>query len=173
MFGGDVWLVTGNPDSEFAQQVDEVIVCTPEIERSWCHTASYTSAVAAIAALHGEDISGLPAAVEQALQQTVEPFEESRVLFVGAGRDWPTAQEAALKLREGAWVDAIRVPDRDDPARAPRRGRRVGARLRARGRRARRGARGRGGRRRSRRSAAVSTSSRPCIRSSTSSSSIS
>ena len=106
MFGGDVWLVTGNPDSEFAQQVDEVIVCTPEIERSWCHTASYTSAVAAIAALHGDDISELPAAVEQALQQTVEPFEEARVLFVGAGRDWPTAQEAALKLREGAWVDA-------------------------------------------------------------------
>ena len=73
MFGGDVWLVTGNPDSEFAELVDEVIVCTPEIERSWCHTASYTCAVAAIAALHGEDISELPAAVEQALQQTVEP----------------------------------------------------------------------------------------------------
>ena len=105
-FGGDVWLVTGNPDSEFAQLCDEVIVCTPEIERSWCHTASYTSAVAAIAALHGDDISALPAAVEQALQQTVEPFEEERVLFVGAGRDWPTAQEAALKLREGAWADA-------------------------------------------------------------------
>ena len=81
-------------------------MCTPEIERSWCHTASYTSAVAAIAALHGDDISELPAAVEHALQQTVEPFEEERVLIVGAGRDWPTAQEAALKLREGAWVDA-------------------------------------------------------------------
>jgi glucosamine--fructose-6-phosphate aminotransferase (isomerizing) len=106
MFGGDVWLVTGNPDSEFAELVDEVIVCTPEIERSWCHTASYTSAVAAIAALHGDDISELPAAVEQALQQTVDPFDEARVLIVGAGRDWPTAQEAALKLREGAWVDA-------------------------------------------------------------------
>ena len=105
-FGGDVWLVTGNPSSEFAELCDEVIVCTPEIERSWCHTASYTSAVAAIAALHGDDISELPAAVERALQQTVEPFEQSRVLFVGAGRDWPTAQEAALKLREGAWVDA-------------------------------------------------------------------
>ena len=26
---------------------------------------------------------------------------------MGAGRDWPTAQEAALKLREGAWVDAF------------------------------------------------------------------
>ena len=105
-FGGDVWLVTGNPGSEFAQQVDEVIVCTPEIERSWCHTASYTAAVAAIAALHGDDISALPETVERALQQDVEPFEESRVLIVGAGRDWPTAQEAALKLREGAWVDA-------------------------------------------------------------------
>jgi glucosamine--fructose-6-phosphate aminotransferase (isomerizing) len=106
MFGGDVWLVTGNPESEFAQLVDEVIVCTPQIERSWCHTASYTSAVAAIAALHGDDISDLPAAVERALEQTVEPFDEARVLIVGAGRDWPTAQEAALKLREGAWVDA-------------------------------------------------------------------
>ena len=106
MFGGDVWLVTGNPESEFAQLVDEVIVCTPQIERSWCHTASYTSAVAAIAALHGDDISELPAAVERALEQMVEPFDEARVLIVGAGRDWPTAQEAALKLREGAWVDA-------------------------------------------------------------------
>lgn len=106
MFGGDVWLVTGNPDGEIAQFVDEVVVCTPEIERSWCHTASYTSAVAAIAALHGEDISDLPGAVEAALTRDVEAFEEDRVFVVGAGRDWPTAQEATLKLREGAWVDA-------------------------------------------------------------------
>jgi len=106
MFGGDVWLVTGAPDSELAQLADEVIVCTPEIERSWCHTASYTCAVAAIAALHGDDVSWLPGAVEDALGARVEAFEESRVVVVGAGRDWPTAQEAALKLREGAWVDA-------------------------------------------------------------------
>jgi fructoselysine-6-P-deglycase FrlB-like protein len=45
-FGGDVWLVTGKRDSPFAELVDEVIVCTPELERSWCHTASYTCAVA-------------------------------------------------------------------------------------------------------------------------------
>ena len=105
-FGGDVWLVTGTADSDFAELADEVIVCTPELERSWCHTASYTCAVAAIAALNGEDIAGLPAAVEQALQTHVEPFAHDRVLIAGAGRDWPTAQEAALKLREGAWVDA-------------------------------------------------------------------
>ena len=106
-FGGDVWLVTGNAESELAELVDEVIVCTPEIERSWCHTASYTCAVAAIDALNGEEIDGLPGAVEEALQREVQPFEQDRVLVLGAGRDWPTAQEAALKLREGAWVDAI------------------------------------------------------------------
>jgi len=105
-FGGDVWLVTGRPDSPLAELCDEVIVCTPAIERSWCHTASYTCAVAAIQSLHGEEISELPAVVETALTQDVEPFDEQRVLVVGAGRDWPTAQEAALKLREGAWVDA-------------------------------------------------------------------
>jgi len=106
MFGGDVWLVTGAPDSDLAQLADEVVVCTPEVERSWCHTASYTCAVAALAALHGDDVSGLPGAVEAALARPVEAFDQARVLIVGAGRDWPTAQEAALKLREGAWVDA-------------------------------------------------------------------
>jgi glucosamine--fructose-6-phosphate aminotransferase (isomerizing) len=105
-FGGDVWLVTGNPESELAERADEVIVCAPEIERSWCHTASYTCAVAAIDALNGEEIDWLPAAVEEALLQDVQPFQQERVIIAGAGRDWPTAQEAALKLREGAWVDA-------------------------------------------------------------------
>jgi glucosamine--fructose-6-phosphate aminotransferase (isomerizing) len=105
-FGGDVWLVTGNPESELAQRADEVIVATPEIERSWCHTVSYTCAVAAIDALNGEEIDWLPAAVEEALSQDVQPFGQERVIVAGAGRDWPTAQEAVLKLREGAWVDA-------------------------------------------------------------------
>jgi len=105
-FGGDVWLVTGNPESELAQRADEVIVAAPQIERSWCHTASYTCAVAAIDALNGEEIGWLPTAVEQALLEDVQPFAQERVIIAGAGRDWPTAQEAALKLREGAWVDA-------------------------------------------------------------------
>jgi glutamine---fructose-6-phosphate transaminase (isomerizing) len=105
-FGGDVWLVTGKADSPLAELVDEVIVCTPELERSWCHTASYTCAVAAIAALNGEEIDWLAQAVERELIEPVTPFTQERVLIVGAGRDWPTAQEAALKLREGAWVDA-------------------------------------------------------------------
>ena len=106
-FGGDVWLVTGRADSPLAELCDEVIVCTPEVERSWCHTASYTCAVAALQALHGEDVGWLPDAVEAKLAERAEPFEQQRVVIAGAGRDWPTAQEAALKLREGAWVDAV------------------------------------------------------------------
>jgi glucosamine--fructose-6-phosphate aminotransferase (isomerizing) len=105
-FGGDVWLVTGKADSPLAEIADEVIVCTPAIERSWCHTASYTCAVAALSALRGEDISALPDAVEAALQQEVESPAQERILVAGAGRDWPTAQEAVLKLREGAWLAA-------------------------------------------------------------------
>ena len=105
-FGGEVWLVTGKAGSPLAEYVDEVIVCTPEVERSWCHTASYTCAVATLAALHGAETGWLPEAVEEALRSDVPPFEQRRAIIVGAGRDWPTAQEAALKLREGAWADA-------------------------------------------------------------------
>jgi fructoselysine-6-P-deglycase FrlB-like protein len=105
-FGGDVWLVTGKADTEFAQRVDEVIVCTPEIERSWCHTSSYTCAVAAIDALNGNDIAWLPGAVEQALTQDVAAPAQEKILVAGGGRDWPTAQEAVLKLREGTHISA-------------------------------------------------------------------
>ena len=105
-FGGDVWLVTGKSMSTLAETADEVIVCTPDVERSWCHTASYTCAVAAIAALNGDDIGWLPDAVEEALQLEVEVPAQDKILVAGAGRDWPTAQEAVLKLREGAHVAA-------------------------------------------------------------------
>ncbi|HET7353643.1 MAG TPA: hypothetical protein VFJ11_06305 [Gaiellaceae bacterium] len=104
---GPRWLVTGQADGPIAELCDEVIVCTPAIEESWCHTASYTCAVAAIAALHGEDVSWLPGAVEEALTAPLpEVGEQERFLVAGAGRDLATAHEAVLKLREGAWVAA-------------------------------------------------------------------
>jgi glutamine---fructose-6-phosphate transaminase (isomerizing) len=106
-WSGPRWLVTGRPDGPIAELCDEVVVCTPEIEESWCHTASYTSAVAAIAALHGEDIGWLPGAVEEALAAPLPGAgEQERFLVAGAGRDLATAHEAVLKLREGAWVAA-------------------------------------------------------------------
>jgi fructoselysine-6-P-deglycase FrlB-like protein len=104
---GPRWLVTGRADGPIADLCDEVVVCTPEIEESWCHTASYTCAVAAIAALHGEDIGWIPAAVEEALAAPLPAVgEQERFVVAGAGRDLATAHEAVLKLREGAWVAA-------------------------------------------------------------------
>jgi fructoselysine-6-P-deglycase FrlB-like protein len=104
---GPRWLVTGRADGPIAELCDEVVVCTPEIEESWCHTASYTCAVAAIAALHGEDIGWLPGAVEEAHAADLPVLgEQERFLVAGAGRALPTAHEAVLKLREGAWVAA-------------------------------------------------------------------
>jgi glucosamine--fructose-6-phosphate aminotransferase (isomerizing) len=105
-FDGSVWLVTATERSPLAELADEVIVCTPEVERSWCHTASYTCAVAALDSLRGNDISWLPDEVARSLEASPEPVTAERVLVVGAGRAWPTAQEAVLKLREGAWVGA-------------------------------------------------------------------
>ncbi len=106
-WSGPRWLVTGKADGPIAELCNEVVVCTPEIEESWCHTASYTSAVAAIAALHGEDIGWLASAVEEALAAPVpEVGEQVRFVVAGAGRDLATAHEAVLKLREGAWVAA-------------------------------------------------------------------
>ncbi len=104
---GPRWLVTGKADGPIADLCEEVIVCTPAIEESWCHTASYTCAVAAIAALHGEDVSWLPGAVAEALEAPLPGFgAQERFLVAGAGGDLATAHEAVLKLREGAWVAA-------------------------------------------------------------------
>lgn len=103
---GETWLVTGAPESPIAAECDHVVVAAPEIEKSWCHTASYTCAVATLRALHGEDVSALPALVEAALGERLPVSGHERFLVVGAGRDWPTAQEAVLKLREGAYVTA-------------------------------------------------------------------
>ena len=105
-FDGPVWLVTGKPDSPLGKLADEVVVATPEVEQSWCHTASYTCAVATLAALRGEDVGALPGLVERALEHREPVSAHERFLVAGAGRDWPTAQEAVLKLREGAWVAA-------------------------------------------------------------------
>lgn len=104
---GPRWLISGKADGPIAELCDEVVVCTPAIEESMCHTASYTCAVAAIAALKGEDVSWLPGAVAEALEADLPLVrKQERFLVAGAGRDLPTAHETVLKLREGAWVAA-------------------------------------------------------------------
>jgi glutamine---fructose-6-phosphate transaminase (isomerizing) len=104
---GEAWLITGKAESSLAAACNEVVVCTPAIEESWCHTASYTAAVSAIASLNGEDTAWLSGAVDETLAAPPLPVSDhGRWLVAGAARDWPTAQEAVLKLREGAYVAA-------------------------------------------------------------------
>ena len=106
-FDGETWLVTGAGESPLAQLVDHVVVATPELEKSYCHTASYTCSIAAGRALGGEDVRGLADAVERAL--AAAPLGASgheRFLIAGAGVDTATVLEAVLKLREGAHVAA-------------------------------------------------------------------
>jgi glutamine---fructose-6-phosphate transaminase (isomerizing) len=106
-FPGPRWLVTGAPESSLAALCDEVVVCTPRLEASLCHTASYVCAVTQLAALRGDDVSWLPSELAAAVAgPRLEVSNHARWLVAGAGRDWPTAQEAALKLREGAHVVA-------------------------------------------------------------------
>jgi glucosamine--fructose-6-phosphate aminotransferase (isomerizing) len=106
-FPGETWLITGAPESKLASAVDHVVVATPEIEESYCHTASYTAAIAAGRALLGEDVTGLPDLVDRELE--ADPLGASphdRFVVVGSARDQSTALEAVLKLREGAHVAA-------------------------------------------------------------------
>jgi fructoselysine-6-P-deglycase FrlB-like protein len=106
-WSGPVWTITGRPESPIARASDVVIVATPEAEQSYCHTASYTCAVAAGRALSGEDITPLAEQVAAALAADPLPVSDhERWLLVGAGADWPTALEATLKLRESAHLTA-------------------------------------------------------------------
>jgi glucosamine--fructose-6-phosphate aminotransferase (isomerizing) len=105
-FDGPTWAIVGI-ESPLAGDCDFVTLYGLGPEKSWCHTASYTTAVAQLAALNGEDVAWLPNAVAEALESDREPVSShERWLIAGAGRDWPTAQEAALKLREGTFVAA-------------------------------------------------------------------
>jgi fructoselysine-6-P-deglycase FrlB-like protein len=106
-FAGETWLITGKEDSPIARLVDHVVVATPEVEQSYCHTASYTCAIAAGRALQGEDVSGLPAAVAAELEaDALGASAHDRFVVAAAGLDYATALEAVLKLREGAHVAA-------------------------------------------------------------------
>ena len=106
-FEGETWLITGAEESAIAKAADNVVVATPAIEESYCHTVSYTCAVATGHALRGEDVSGLAADVFRELDaEPVGASEHDRFVVAGAGRDAATAFEAVLKLREGAHVAA-------------------------------------------------------------------
>jgi len=95
---------------------------TVQLEASGCHTVSYTTALAMLAALaaavgHDDalarEVDGLPDKIALLLGQ--EAWEDLAVKFggrrrywvVGAGPNTASALEAALKLNEAAWIPAL------------------------------------------------------------------
>lgn len=106
-FAGETWLITGAAESPMAKEADHVVVATPAVEDSYCHTASYTCAIAAGRALRGEDVRDLASQVFRELEAApLGASEHDRFVVAGAGRDAATVLEAVLKLREGAHVAA-------------------------------------------------------------------
>lgn len=126
--------ITGEGSGEGMQAADAVIpTCEQEIASA--HTKSYTTALAAHALLAAEiaqqrgwlaDASARHEAerigrlVEQAL--AAEPAaraaaklvaQRERLIFLGAGMNWVTAQEAALKVKETSYLHAEGFPSEE------------------------------------------------------------
>ena len=111
--------ITANPSGAVISIVD-VIMVTPQRDKSWCHTVAYTSAILAGAVLAAEiaevDLDGNE--IEDWLAQAVAPSEVERAIAdgmrdltvlqtVGSGVDRITARELALKIEEGARRPAV------------------------------------------------------------------
>ena len=123
----------GRAGQPAAAACDEVVVATPEIEQSWCHTASYTCAVAALAALRGEDMSWLSDAVEEALERPALGDRARALADRGRRARLADGAGGGAEASRGR-VPAGRVaPHRAAAPRLSRGGRREGALLRARG----------------------------------------
>ena len=97
--------MTAKPDGPIASLCDEVIVATPEVEESYCYTASYTCAVAAPAALRGEDVSWLSDAVAELLAGERLPVSDHRRFVITSPRLADRAGGGA-EAREGVHIAA-------------------------------------------------------------------
>jgi fructoselysine-6-P-deglycase FrlB-like protein len=106
--------ITARLDSAVAGAAGTVVV-TPRLDRSWCHTLAYTSAIiagAVAAGLPSTDIAAAAAILSddglfrdaRAAGRTLLPA--SRIVTAGMGIDLIAARELALKIEEGARVPA-------------------------------------------------------------------
>jgi glucosamine--fructose-6-phosphate aminotransferase (isomerizing) len=95
--------ITNEPSSTLGQAARHVVQLRTGPERSVAATKTYTASLGAIAALAGEDLTGIPEAMERQLAREV-PAEVAagwkRLAVVGRGVAYGTAFEAALKLSE-------------------------------------------------------------------------
>jgi fructoselysine-6-P-deglycase FrlB-like protein len=102
--------LTADPATPVSDAADTVIALDFADEKSVVQTRFATSALLALRASLGEDLSGLPAAAEAALTTPLAPelTAAEQVTFLGTGWTIGLANEAALKLREAAqaWTES-------------------------------------------------------------------
>ncbi|MGC3993850.1 MAG: SIS domain-containing protein [Propionicimonas sp.] len=106
-------VVTGVADSRCARLADEVLLLDFADERSVVQTRFPTSFLLLARAAFGEDVSGLPAAVEAALASppaVLDPTAFDHFVYLGRGWTNGLAMEAALKIREAAQAWAENYP---------------------------------------------------------------
>jgi glucosamine--fructose-6-phosphate aminotransferase (isomerizing) len=110
--GARTALITNRPGGS-ASGPAEVVLVTPVHDESWCHTVGYTSPMLVGAALARElGLDGVDGAEAEALLRDAlaTPADTAalagcdRIVCVGAGLDYITARELALKLAEGTRV---------------------------------------------------------------------
>jgi len=108
--GARTILVTAKPENADA----DIVVGTPIVDTSWCHTVGYVSPLLALTAIAGKVDSGTCARVIDGTLAQRGRFNEAarilaeseRILAVGSGVDEVTAREISLKIEEGVHVPA-------------------------------------------------------------------
>jgi fructoselysine-6-P-deglycase FrlB-like protein len=102
--------VTADPEAPLARETDHVLLLDFAAERSLVSSQFISTAIVAVRAHLGEDVSGLPAAAAAALARPLPDGLAGRreYTFLGAGWAAFVADEAALKLRETAqtWAES-------------------------------------------------------------------
>jgi fructoselysine-6-P-deglycase FrlB-like protein len=105
--------ITARAGSAVTGHADLVLV-TPLVDRSWCHTVAYASAILAGAAIAGEGgAEALTASIESVYALRPRIVVEAqrigtgrRVVATGFGADHVSARELALKIEEGVRIPA-------------------------------------------------------------------
>jgi glucosamine--fructose-6-phosphate aminotransferase (isomerizing) len=115
--GATTALITAGPESPGAALADHVVT-TDEQDQSWCHTVGYLSPIVAgvvlASRLSGSRLDG--AAIHALLDVAHEPRAAAdvaaglasvdRLIVAGAGPDYVSAREMALKISEGSHLPA-------------------------------------------------------------------
>jgi glucosamine--fructose-6-phosphate aminotransferase (isomerizing) len=102
--------ITNDPGSPMARAAEYVVELGTGVERSVAATKTYTTSLAAVAALAAainggerlrDELHAAPAAVAEQLQRPVDvDLDCERCAVVGRGANYATAFEAALKVKE-------------------------------------------------------------------------